>query len=278
MRAPAARLIAAFWIAATVAHPAAAQSPEASSPGSGVALEKTYWKAMELQGMAVEPAEAGREPHLVFEAGGRLSGSDGCNRFLGSYELAGDAIKFTQMAGTMMACASSAQTQLAFRTALGNVSRYRIVGGHLELYDATGTALARFEARRDAAASPPPGPGRGLDGTSWQLVKLQGADGIPLTPDDPGKYTLDLTGDGRLTARVDCNRARGTWKSPGLGRIAFGPLVLTRAMCPPGSLHDRIVKDWFLVRSYVVRDGHLFLTLKEKGGVLEYEPVAARPK
>jgi hypothetical protein len=29
-------------------------------------------------------------------------------------------------------------------------------------------------------------------------------------------------------------------------------------MCPPGSLPDRIVKDWGFVRSYVIEDSHLF--------------------
>jgi putative lipoprotein len=49
-------------------------------------------------------------------------------------------------------------------------------------------------------------------------------------------------------------------------------MVLTRAMCPPGSLYDRIVKDWSAVRSYVIKDGHVFLSLMADGGIYEYEP------
>jgi hypothetical protein len=41
--------------------------------------------------------------------------------------------------------------------------------------------------------------------------------------------------------------------------------------CPPGSLHDRIVKDWSFVRSYVVKDGRLFLALMADGGIYELE-------
>ena len=89
-----------------------------------------------------------------------------------------------------------------------------------------------------------------LGGTSRQLVKFEGNDGKTLTPDDRAKYTITFGTDGRVSARIDCNRGSGAWKSSGLNQLEFGPLALTRAMCPPGSLHDRIAKDWQLVRSY----------------------------
>jgi para-nitrobenzyl esterase len=69
---------------------------------------------------------------------------------------------------------------------------------------------------------------------------------------------------------------RGTWKSPGPNQLEFGPLALTRAMCPPGSLHDRIVKQWPFVRSYIIKDGRLFLSLMADGGIYEFEPLSGR--
>jgi para-nitrobenzyl esterase len=44
-------------------------------------------------------------------------------------------------------------------------------------------------------------------------------------------------------------------------------------MCPPGSLHDRLAKDWEFVRSYTIKDGHLFLSLLADGGTYEFEPM-----
>ena len=123
-----------------------------------------------------------------------------------------------------------------------------------------------------SSASPPP---TALAGTSWQLVKFEGGDGAILKPDDPSKYTIEFGADGRLSARVNCNRGRGTWKSGGSSQVTFGPLALTRALCAPGSLHDQIVKQWGNIRSYVLRDGHLFLALMADGGIYEFE--AARP-
>jgi len=112
-----------------------------------------------------------------------------------------------------------------------------------------------------------------LGGTSWQLVKFQGGDGTVLVPEDKSKYTLAFEPDGVVSARIDCNRARGGWKSSGPNRLEFGPMAATRAQCSPGSLHDQIMKQLPYVRSYMVKDGHLFLSLMADGGVYQFEPV-----
>jgi len=114
-----------------------------------------------------------------------------------------------------------------------------------------------------------------LGGTSWQLVSFQSSDDTTLTPDDRAKYTLEFAPGGQLIARIDCNRGRGTWTSNGPSQLEFGPLALTRAACPAGSLHDHIVKQWGFIRSYVLRDGRLFLALMADGGVYEFERTTA---
>ena len=115
-------------------------------------------------------------------------------------------------------------------------------------------------------------PPESLAGTSWQLVKFQGGDGAVATPDVKSKYTVAFAADGTVNLRIDCNRGRGGWKSPGPGQLEFGPMAMTRAQCPPGSLHDHIVKRWSYVRSYVIKDGRLHLSLMADGGIYEFEP------
>lgn len=236
-------------------------------------LVGTYWRATELAGKPVATTSAALEAHLVFESGGRVSGSDGCNRVTGTYELTGDRVTFGRMAGTMRACLKSPGTEQPFRAALNGAARLVIVGDRLELSDRTGARLATLTA----AAQPPTtgGTASGLTGTSWQLVRFEGGDGSVLTPDERAKYTVALEANGRVAARIDCNRGSGTWKSGGTSQLQFGPLALTRAQCPPGSLHDQIVRQWANIRSYVLRDGHLFLSLMADGGIYEFEPVAA---
>ena len=141
------------------------------------------------------------------------------------------------------------------------------------LVAALGIALMLLGA---AQAQTPP-TATDLAGTAWQLVKFQGGDETTLTPDNRAKYTLKFGSDGRASVRFDCNRGRGPWKSPGPNQLLFGPLALTRAKCPPGSLHDKLVKDWPFVRSYVMKDGHLFLSLMADAGIYEFEPLEPGP-
>ena len=112
-----------------------------------------------------------------------------------------------------------------------------------------------------------------LANTAWRLVGFEGGDGTRLTPDDPSKYTIEFDADSNLAVRFDCNRGRGAWKASG-SSLEFGPLALTRAMCPPGSLHDHLVKQWPYIRSWLIRDGHLHLSLMADGGIYEFEPGA----
>jgi putative lipoprotein len=117
-----------------------------------------------------------------------------------------------------------------------------------------------------------------LGGTSWQLVKFEGSDDKTLTPDDSTRYTIEFESSAGVSVRIDCNRGHGTWKSPGPNQLEFGPLVLTRAMCPPAPLNERIGKDWAYVRSYTLKDGHLFLSLMADGGVYEFESMGQKAK
>ena len=113
-----------------------------------------------------------------------------------------------------------------------------------------------------------------LAGTTWRLVRFLGKDGKNLTPSGKAKYTIAFGKDGQVNARIDCNRGHGTWKSPGPNQLQLGPLALTRAMCPPSPLNDRIAKDWEAVRLYTIKDGRLFLSLTGDAGIYEFEPAA----
>jgi len=119
-----------------------------------------------------------------------------------------------------------------------------------------------------ACATPPQ-----LGGTSWQLVRFQGGDGKVATPDDPAKYTVAFSTENLVNVRFDCNRGRGSWKSAGKNQLEFGPMALTRAACPPGSLHDQLVKHWPFIRSYMHKNGRLYLGLMADGG--SYELIAS---
>ncbi|MDH4019693.1 MAG: META domain-containing protein [Xanthomonadales bacterium] len=112
----------------------------------------------------------------------------------------------------------------------------------------------------------------GLGGTSWRLVQIISMDDSTDVPADPSLYTLDFSADGTVKMQVDCNRGSGSWTSEGDNSLKFGPVATTRAMCPPGSLHDAYLAQFEWVRSYVMRDGHLFLATMADGSIIEFEP------
>ncbi len=117
-------------------------NPLADSP-----LRGTYWKLVRLGETPVQAAENQREPHLIFASDAlRISGSGGCNRVMGNFELDGDKLHLGRMASTMMACPSGMEQEQQFLRSLEKVERYRISGGHLDMLDAAGALIARFEA------------------------------------------------------------------------------------------------------------------------------------
>lgn len=110
-------------------------------------LEGTRWVLVRLGDEAVATSDNGREPFFVLEAGGqRVSGTGGCNRLIGGYELDGNQLTFKQLALTRMACPDMKYEQ-ALTRALESTATWKISGAHLELSDAAGTMLARFESR-----------------------------------------------------------------------------------------------------------------------------------
>lgn len=151
----------------------------------------------------------------------------------------------------------------------------------LALSTAVVSACATTAMPAPTAASSP------LAGTQWQLVAIESMSDVEGTarPPDPAKYTLDFGNDGRANLRLDCNRGSATWQAnaatgdtPGRrsGSLEFGALASTRAMCSPASLESRVVKALPHVRSYLLMDGRLHLSLFADGGILVFAP-APRP-
>jgi uncharacterized lipoprotein YbaY len=132
----------------------------------------------------------------------------------------------------------------------------------------------KSSSKTTATPSPTPAGSSPLAGTSWQLVKIQSSDEKTSMPDDKSKYTITFEADGLVSARLDCNRGSGTWKSEGPNQVRFGPIMMTRMLCPPGSLDTRIARDFDAIRTFTMKEGRLFLSLLADGGIYEFEPLS----
>jgi heat shock protein HslJ len=93
-----------------------------------------------------------------------------------------------------------------------------------------------------------------------------------ITVDTPENYTILLKADNKVQARLDCNRGRGSFVIS-LGRLSFGPMMSTRAACPPSSLDFRFAKDLQRVVSFFTRNNNLYLELPYDSGTMKFSPV-----
>jgi len=118
-----------------------------------------------------------------------------------------------------------------------------------------------------------------LTDTSWELVSIESMapDEQPSTTiDDPGKYTVSFGADGRAAFTVDCNRGGSTWQAdaaaPDSGTLQFGPIALTRMFCPQPSSDATVAAALGRVRSFLLSDGQLHLSLEADSGIMHWRP------
>jgi len=131
---------------ACVAFALACATADTRSSGTPLALERTHWTLTALGVAATPIAKTQTEAFLLFgEPPGRVSGSGGCNRLAGAYQLAGDKLTFGPIAGTRMACAEGMSVEDALGSALGSTASFRIDRDRLDLLDASGALLATFD-------------------------------------------------------------------------------------------------------------------------------------
>jgi len=89
---------------------------------------------------------------------------------------------------------------------------------------------------------------------------------------EPERYTMLLGMDGRAVLRFDCNRGGGDYEI-GEGTIKFGPIMSTRAACPPDSQDYVYMKQLGEVTSFFTMDDKLYLEMPMDSGTLHFEEV-----
>jgi len=102
------------------------------------------WRLAQLGGTA---AQAGTESTLDVSADGKVSGRGGCNGFGGSITVRGQAIRFSRLVSTMMACTPEVMSQeRRLLDGLGTVRRWELQpdSGLLALLDGRGRTIMTF--------------------------------------------------------------------------------------------------------------------------------------
>jgi heat shock protein HslJ len=115
-------------------------SPE---PALDDPLSGTRWSLVSIGG---SPVLASESTSMQFDKG-RLSGSDGCNRYSTSYSASANALKIgPNIAGTRMACAAPVMEEAkTFIEILGRTAGYRRDGDRMTLLESDGRPMAAFK-------------------------------------------------------------------------------------------------------------------------------------
>ena len=120
-----------------------------STTSPALQLEGTTWK---LTSLATETGVNNTLPNTTITAifdDGNVTGSSGCNRYFGSYQLNKTEINFGQVGSTLMFCADpdGVMTQeTTYLLLLKDVTSYAISNNELTLSDSLGNPQLVFEA------------------------------------------------------------------------------------------------------------------------------------
>lgn len=106
------------------------------------ALQGTEWRAQEIGGRSVLDIV---QSTLSIEAGGRISGSAGCNRYFGTASVKDGAISVGPLGTTRMACMPEQMEQeKSFLDAIAKTRGFHVDGGRLVLLDGDGKTLMQL--------------------------------------------------------------------------------------------------------------------------------------
>jgi heat shock protein HslJ len=221
------------------------------SPGGGI--PPVVWqlsKIVPTTGAEMTLADPSRYT-IQFLPDGQANIQADCNSGGGGYKIDGSKLTIGPIRTTLMACEPDSLGS-QFSAALDNVESFAFAEDELVL------TLANNGGTLHLTPS--------LVGVVWEWQEFLGGNGQRTAPDDPSKYTLTFDAKGRFAVRADCNVGSGAYTVNGPSiELKVGPL--TRAMCPPDSLSDRFLRDLGDTRSYVFRDGRLFLALMADAGI-----------
>lgn len=116
--------------------------PTQRSSSGATDLIGPTWVAEDIDGKGVVD---NLQSTITFTTDGTLHGSGGCNRFHGSYTVAGDKLDLGQLASTSRACLPAIDEQeTRFHQALEKTRGYRLDRGLLHLVDLNGNPTMRL--------------------------------------------------------------------------------------------------------------------------------------
>jgi heat shock protein HslJ len=225
------------------------------------ALEGVTWI---LDGGSIDALVDGVPPgtrvDLRFDDGA-VSGTSGCNRYMGTYEVDGSAITFGALGGTEMGCSPQSLMDLeaTYLRALGEVRAFRVTDEELVLE----TDRVPLVFAQEPPIEPLP-----LIGTRWALDSLGYGGDTVASPVAGTDASIVFDEAGQATGSTGCNMFGAQYQVDGEA-IAFGPMRLTRRACEPAVSEQEDIFQRALLRttSFTI-EGDVLMLYDELGAFL----------
>jgi len=234
--------------------PLAAAAPSAEPDPDP--LDGSAWAMAAIAGRQVPGSPTAT---LQFEKG-RLSGTDGCNRYAGSYSATGSAFEVSpQLASTRMACPEEVANEAeAYIAALSAARHYRIDGARLMLLSSDGATLATLAAQSLL-----------IEGTSWTATGINNGWQAVQSVVNGTTVTLSFGAGGDASGSAGCNHYSGRYEASG-SSISIGDIAVTAMNCaePEGVMEQEQAYLKALATAKSVRFEGDRLELRSEDGAL----------
>ncbi|MDD2637107.1 MAG: META domain-containing protein [Bacteroidales bacterium] len=228
-------------------------------------IENVYWVLIEIDGEQPPTSVENQIYIFLSQEDNKLSGSNGCNRILGSYDTSnGLEIKFDNVATTLMACNNEDWDEIKFNNMLEKVNNFTISGDKLMLNVGKREPLACFVKVKE----------EGITNKYWKLIELEGKEVVMALNQEREQYII-LRNDNTLTGFAGCNQFSGNYTlEEDKLRIRFNNLLSSLRICPDVSVNE---VDFFKVLdmtdNYTIIGNKLMLNVGKRAPLAVFESV-----
>jgi heat shock protein HslJ len=187
---------------------------------------------------------------------GKLSGSDGCNRFGGSYTVEGSRLSVGEnMMSTMMACPNMDKSQ-AFKEVLKSAKFYENDGKVLNLLGEKGDVLETLFYLSSH-----------MKPDVYYVTHYNNGKGSVINVDKGSFVSLELLKENKVIGSTGCNDLSSSYTTKD-NNITIGFPAMTRKMCAPQLMEQEKNYITALSRAHTIsRNGDAYELRDEKGSL-----------
>lgn len=231
-------------------------TPAPAESSSTPTLNGTSWNVVAINGENVEDAGM-----TVSFQNGKVTGTDGCNRYSTGYIASDDALTIQdQMAGTLMACPEETMVLAdLFRSTLITVASFQVADDSLILLDSEFNKILELSAVST-----------NLSGTSWDVTGYNNGNQALVGVTTNTNLLLNFVDDTQIAGNAGCNSFSGTYTAQD-STIAIGPLASTMMYCvePEGIMEQESQFLRALENSTVSEFEASSLVLRDDAGAMQ---------